>query len=147
MTASILDAIGNTPLIRLKRMAAGLKARVLVKAESLNPGGSVKDRVGMRLILEAEKIGLIREGGTIVEPTSGNTGMGLAIAAAIRGYRTIFTMPDKVSREKEDLLRAYGAEVVRTPTNVPPEDPRSYYRVAERIVSETPHSFSPNPHF
>src|SRR5436309_12693811 len=129
---SFLDAMGNTPLVRLTRATAGVKPTILAKLEMLNPGGSVKDRIGVRMIEAAEREGLLRPGGTIVEPTSGNTGHGLAIAAAIRGYRCIFVMPDKMSQEKVALLRAYGAEVVITPTAVAPESPESYYRVADR---------------
>ncbi len=117
---------------------------VLVKLECMNPGGSVKDRIGVRMMDYAERGGLIKHGATIVEPTSGNTGVGLAQVAAVRGYKSIFVMPDKMSKEKEMLLRAYGAEVVRTPTAVAPEDPRSYYRVSERIAKETANSFRPN---
>jgi cystathionine beta-synthase len=121
-----------------------LKPTVLAKVESLNPGGSVKDRIGIRMIEDAERRGLLKKGGTIVEPTSGNTGVGLAIAAALKGYRTIFVMPDKMSAEKIALLRAYGAEVVVTPTNVPPDSPESYYSVANRLTRETPGAFQPN---
>ncbi len=141
---TFLDAMGNTPLVRLHRITRGLRPTVLAKLEMLNPGGSVKDRIGMRMIDAAEREGLLRPGGTIVEPTSGNTGHGLAIAAAIRGYRCIFVMPDKMSQEKVALLRAYGAEVVITPTAVPPESPESYYRVADRLTEEIPGAFQPN---
>ncbi|MEA2434656.1 MAG: cystathionine beta-synthase [Actinomycetota bacterium] len=141
---SLLDAIGGTPLLRLNRVGAGLKCDLLGKLEMLNPGGSVKDRIGLRMIEAAEKEGLLKPGGTIVEPTSGNTGVGLAIAAAIKGYRCIFTMPDKMSQEKIHLLRAYGAEVVITPTAVAPESPESYYRVADRLTEEIPGAFQPN---
>ena len=141
---SILDTIGNTPLVRLNKMTRELKAQIFVKLESFNPGGSAKDRIGIEMINAAEKKGLIKKGGTIIEPTSGNTGVGLAIAAIIKGYKTIFTMPDKVSVEKEALLKAYGAKVIRTPTNVEPDDPRSYYKVAERLTREIPNSFNPN---
>src|SRR5438445_5188045 len=130
---SFLDAVGDTPLVRLSRVARGVRPTVLAKLEMLNPGGSVKDRIGIRMIEAAERSGTLKPGGTIVEPTSGNTGHGLAIAAAIRGYRCIFVMPDKMSAEKVALLRAYGAEVVITPTAVPPESPESYYRVADRL--------------
>jgi cystathionine beta-synthase len=135
---SILDVVGNTPLIRLRKLAKGVPAEVLVKVESMNPGGSVKDRIGLRMIRDAEREGKLRPGGTIVECTSGNTGMGLAIAAAVLGYRAVFTIPDKMSAEKINLLKAMGAEVVVTPTAVPPDSPESYYKVAERIVRETP---------
>jgi cystathionine beta-synthase len=141
---SILDATGNTPLVRLNSVTRGVKPTVLAKLEMLNPGGSVKDRIGLPMIEAAERAGLLRPGGTIVEPTSGNTGHGLAIAAALRGYRCIFVMPDKMSQEKISLLRAYGAEVVICPTAVPPESPESYYRVAERLASEIPGAFQPN---
>jgi cystathionine beta-synthase len=144
---SILDLIGNTPLVRLDRVARHVKPTLLAKLEYFNPGGSVKDRIGIRMIEDAESRGLLRPGGTIVEPTSGNTGVGLAIAAAIRGYRTIFVMPDKMSAEKIALLKAYGAEVVITPTAVPPESPESYYRVADRLARETPGGFQPNQYY
>ena len=135
---SLLDLVGRTPLLRLTRVGRGLECTLLGKLEMLNPGGSVKDRIALRMIEAAEREGLLRPGGTIVEPTSGNTGVGLAIAAAIRGYRCIFTMPDKMSREKISLLRAHGAEVVVTPTAVPPDSPESYYRVADRLTEEIP---------
>ncbi|MDQ3678627.1 MAG: cystathionine beta-synthase [Actinomycetota bacterium] len=141
---SILDAIGRTPLVRLSRLAAGLTPQVVAKVESLNPGGSIKDRVAVALIDAAERDGLLQPGATIVEPTSGNTGAGLAIAARLKGYRVVAVMPDKQSREKVDLLRAYGAEVVLTPTDVAPESPQSYYKVAERLASEIPGAFRPN---
>ncbi len=141
---SFLDAMGHTPLVRLRSVARGVKPAVLAKLEMLNPGGSVKDRIGIRMIEAAEREGLLRPGGTIVEPTSGNTGHGLAIAAAIRGYRCIFVMPDKMSQEKISLLRAYGAEVVVCPTAVPPDSPESYYRVADRLAAEIPGAFQPN---
>jgi cystathionine beta-synthase len=144
---SLLTLVGHTPLVRLGRIGKGLDCQLLGKLEMLNPGGSVKDRIGLRMIEAAEGEGLLRPGGTIVEPTSGNTGVGLAIAAAIRGYRCIFTMPDKMSREKISLLRAYGAEVVITPTAVPPESPESYYRVADRLTEEIPGAFQPNQYF
>jgi cystathionine beta-synthase len=141
---SFLDAVGRTPLVRLTRVTRGLRPTVLAKLEMLNPGGSVKDRIGLRMIEAAEREGRLRPGGTIVEPTSGNTGHGLAIAAAIRGYKCIFVMPDKMSQEKVALLRAYGAEVVICPTAVPPESPESYYRVADRLTEEIPGAFQPN---
>src|SRR5689334_23781785 len=128
---SILETIGHTPVVRLSRIAAGVTPEVVAKLESFNPGGSIKDRVAVALVEAAERDGRLRPGGTIVEPTSGNTGTGLAIAARLKGYRVIAVMPDKMSREKIDLLRAYGAEVVVAPTNVPPDSPQSYYRVAE----------------
>src|SRR5436309_2356155 len=144
---SFLDAMGNTPLVRLSRVTAGVKPTILAKLEMLNPGGSVKDRIGLRMIEAAERAGHLMPGGTIVEPTSGNTGHGLAIAAAIKGYKCIFVMPDKMSQEKVSLLRAYGAEVVITPTSVPPESPESYYRVADRLTEEIPGAFQPNQYF
>jgi cystathionine beta-synthase len=144
---NFLDAMGNTPLVRLTRVTRGLKPTILAKLEMLNPGGSVKDRIGLRMIEAGEKEGLLQPGGTIVEPTSGNTGHGLAIAAAIKGYRCIFVMPDKMSQEKVALLRAYGAEVVITPTAVAPESPESYYRVADRLTEEIPGAFQPNQYF
>jgi cystathionine beta-synthase len=144
---TFLDAMGDTPLVRLHRVASGVRPTVLAKLEMLNPGGSVKDRIGLRMIEAAERGGLLGAGGTIVEPTSGNTGHGLAIAAAIRGYRCIFVMPDKMSQEKVALLRAYGAEVVITPTAVAPESPESYYRVADRLTEEIPGAFQPNQYF
>src|SRR5437867_12339630 len=144
---SFLDAMGNTPLVRLSRVTRGVKPTILAKLEMLNPGGSVKDRIGIRMIEAAEREGRLKRGGTIVEPTSGNTGHGLAIAAAIRGYRCIFVMPDKMSQEKVALLRAYGAEVVITPTAVPPESPESYYRVADRLTEEIPGAFQPNQYY
>jgi cystathionine beta-synthase len=144
---SFLDAMGDTPLVRLRKVTAGLKPTILAKLEMLNPGGSVKDRIGLRMIEAAERAGTLRPGGTIVEPTSGNTGHGLAIAAAIRGYRCIFVMPDKMSAEKVALLRAYGAEVIITPTAVAPESPESYYRVADRLTEEIPGAFQPNQYF
>ncbi|MEK7861534.1 MAG: pyridoxal-phosphate dependent enzyme, partial [Chloroflexota bacterium] len=144
---SIIGLIGNTPVVRLSRITRGLRPTVLAKLEHLNPGGSVKDRIGLGMIEDAEKRGLLKPGGTIVEPTSGNTGVGLAMAAAIRGYRLICTMPDKMSQEKRDLLRAYGAEVVICPTAVPPESPDSYYKVADRLVREIPGAFQPNQYY
>src|SRR5437764_8530220 len=144
---SFLDAVGDTPLVRLSRVARGVRPTVLAKLEMLNPGGSVKDRIGIRMIEAAERSGALRPGGTIVEPTSGNTGHGLAIAAAIKGYRCIFVMPDKMSAEKVALLRAYGAEVVITPTAVARESPESYYSVADRLAREIPGPFQPNQYF
>jgi cystathionine beta-synthase len=143
---TILDLVGNTPLMRLKRLseAEHLSALLLAKNEIVNPGGSVKDRAAIAMIDAAERDGLLKPGGTIVEPTSGNTGSGLAIVAAQRGYRCIFVMSDKMSDEKVMLLRAYGAEVVVCPTAVPPEDPRSYYSTAERLMRETPNAFRPD---
>ena len=144
---TFLDAVGHTPLVRLQRVARGVKPTILAKLEMLNPGGSVKDRIGLRMIEAAERAGSLKPGGTIIEPTSGNTGHGLAIAAAIKGYRCIFVMPDKMSQEKVALLRAYGAEVVITPTAVAPESPESYYRVADRLTEEIPGAFQPNQYF
>jgi cystathionine beta-synthase len=141
---SALDAVGRTPLVRMRRVVDDAQCLVLAKVEYVNPGGSVKDRPAVAMILEAEARGILRRGSTIVEATSGNTGTGLAMAAAIRGYRCILVMPDKMSKEKIDLLRAYGAEVVVTPTNVPSDSPESYYGVATRLVSEIPGSFMPN---
>jgi cystathionine beta-synthase len=144
---SILDAIGHTPLVRLSRLGAGLATPIVAKVEALNPGGSIKDRVAVALIEAAERDGALKPGGTIVEPTSGNTGTGLAIAARLKGYRVIAVMPDKMSKEKIDLLRAYGAEVVVAPTAVAPESPESYYRVADRLTEEIPGAFQPNQYF
>jgi cystathionine beta-synthase len=144
---TFLDAVGRTPLVRLSRVTDGARPTILAKLEMLNPGGSVKDRIGLRMMEAAERAGRLKPGGTIVEPTSGNTGHGLAIAAAIRGYRCIFVMPDKMSQEKISLLRAYGAEVVITPTAVAPDSPESYYRVADRLTEEIPGAFQPNQYF
>jgi cystathionine beta-synthase len=144
---SLSDLVGNTPMLRLQRAGRGLRCDLVAKLEMLNPGGSVKDRIAWHMIEAAERAGMLRPGGTIVEPTSGNTGAGLAIAAATRGYRCIFTMPDKMSQEKISLLRAYGAEVVIAPTAVPPESPESYYRVADRLAEEIPGAFQPNQYF
>lgn len=141
---NLLELIGRTPLVQLNAVTRGVPATVLAKVEYFNPGHSVKDRIALKMIEEAERAGLLRPGGTIVEATSGNTGMGLALVAAIKGYRCIFTVPDKQSREKIDALRALGAEVIVTPTNVPPEDPRSYYSVAKRLAQEIPGAFYPN---
>ncbi|MBI3859985.1 MAG: cysteine synthase A [Thaumarchaeota archaeon] len=140
----VLELIGGTPLVRLNRVTRGLKANVYAKLEYSNPGGSVKDRIGLSMVLDAEARGLLRPGYTIIEPTSGNTGMGLALAAAVRGYKIIFTVPDKMSREKIDLLKAVGAKVRVTPTKVAPDDPRSHVELAKRIARETPRSFLPN---
>ena len=141
---NILEAVGNTPLIRLNRLAKKSKAEVYVKADYLNPGGSVKDRIGIAMIDEAERKGLLKPGGTIIEGTSGNTGMGLALVAVVRGYKVVFTITDKQSREKIDLLKAFGAEVIVCPTAVEPDDPRSYYSVAKKLAREIPNSFYPN---
>ncbi len=141
---NVLEVVGNTPLVRLNSMTEGLKSNVYAKVEFVNPGGSVKDRIAMHIIDEAERTGAITPGGTIIEATSGNTGAGLAMVAALRGYKTIFVLPDKQSEEKRAALRAWGAKVVVTPTNVEPDDPRSYYKTAERLVEETPNSFYAN---
>ena len=141
---SILDTIGHTPLVRLNALARDLPCTVLAKVEFFNPGGSVKDRIGLAMLEDAEAKGLIQPGGTIIEGTSGNTGAGLAIAAIAKGYRCIFTTTDKQSPEKADVLRALGAEVIVCPTNVAPDDPRSYYSVAARLATEIPNSFYPN---
>jgi len=149
---SILELIGNTPLVRLSRITRELGASdkqptILAKLELLNPGGSVKDRIGLPMIEAAERDGLLKPGGTIIEPTSGNTGHGLAIAAILKGYRCIFVMADKQSTEKQALLRAYGAEVVLCPTNVPPESPESYYSVAKRLARDIPGAFQPDQYW
>ncbi len=141
---SVLDTIGWTPLIRLTRVTRGIRTPVYGKAEMFNPGGSVKDRIGMPIIEAAEREGRLKPGGTIVEGTSGNTGVGLALAAALKGYKCIFTMPDKMSQEKVRLLKAYGAEVIITPTAVPPDHPDNYVMVAKRIASETPNAILAN---
>ncbi|MEO1653616.1 MAG: cystathionine beta-synthase [Bacteroidota bacterium] len=141
---SIIETIGNTPLIKLNKVTAGIKGTVLAKVEYFNPGNSVKDRIAIQMIEDAEAAGIIKPGGTIIEGTSGNTGMGLALAAIGKGYRCIFTMSDKQSQEKIDILRAVGAEVVVCPTNVAPDDPRSYYSVARKFNQEIPNSFYPN---
>ena len=138
---NVLAAIGRTPLVKLQKVTGPDDAAVLVKLEYLNPGGSIKDRMALHIIEKAERAGLLRRGSTIVENTSGNTGVGVALAAAVKGYRCIFTMPDKMSKEKQDTLKAFGAQVVVTPTNVPAESPESYYSVAKRIAAETPNSF------
>ncbi|MEL6133956.1 MAG: pyridoxal-phosphate dependent enzyme, partial [Bacteroidota bacterium] len=137
---NIIETVGGTPIIRLNNVASQIKGQVAVKVEYFNPGHSVKDRMAIRMVADAEKAGKIKPGGTIIESTSGNTGMGLALAAAVKGYRCIFTMADKQSQEKIDILRAVGAEVIVCPTNVEPEDPRSYYSVAGRLEKEIPNS-------
>ena len=143
--ATILDAIGGTPLVRINALTRGLvKATVLAKIETFNPGNSIKDRMAVKMIEDAERAGLLRPGGTIVEGTSGNTGMGLAIAAVVKGYRCVFTTTDKQSKEKIDALRAFGAEVIVCPTNVDPEDPRSYYAVSSRLEREIPDAWKAN---
>src|SRR5437867_11545060 len=141
---SVLELVGDTPIVRLDSLGRGVEPRILAKLEYLNPGGSVKDRIGLAMIEKAEREGKHRPGGTIVEPTSGDTGVGLAIAAAIKGYRCIFVMPDKMSQEKIALLRAYGAEVVICPTAVPPDSPESYYSVSDRLAEEIPGGFKPD---
>jgi cystathionine beta-synthase len=140
----ILGAIGHTPLIRLNRITRDVPATVYAKVETFNPGHSIKDRMALKMIEDAERNGLLKPGGTIIEGTSGNTGMGLAIAAIVKGYKCIFTTTDKQSREKVDALRAFGAEVIVCPTDVDPEDPRSYYSVSSRLVTETPNSWKAN---
>ena len=140
----MLDLVGRTPLVRLQRLSRGIEPTLLAKLEYMNPGGSVKDRIGLRMIEQAEHDGKLRPGGTIVEPTSGNTGVGLAIAAALRGYRCVFVMPDKIADEKRALLRAYGAEVVICPTAVEPESPESYYSVSDRLAEEIPGAYKPD---
>lgn len=142
--STILDAVGRTPIVKLQKVARHVQADIYVKCEYLNPAGSMKDRVAMNIVGDAERRGLLRPGGTIVEATSGNTGMGLAMVAAVRGYTCIFVMPDKMSQEKIASLRAFGAKVVICPTAVDPEDPRSYYSVSRRIVEETPGAFYAN---
>src|SRR5437762_10771450 len=147
---TILDLVGHTPLVRLTRVTRDLgpverQPLVLAKLEMLNPGGSVKDRIGLPMIEAAERAGLLKPGGTIIEPTSGNTGHGLAIAAALKGYRCIFVMADKQSTEKQALLRAYGAEGVLCPTNVPPDSPGSYYSLAARLARRLPGALQPAP--
>ena len=141
---NVIELIGNTPLVKLNSVVDGLKANLLAKVEYMNPGGSVKDRIGIKMVEDAEKRGLLKPGGTIVEPTSGNTGVGLAMAAAIKGYKCVFVMPDKMSDEKIRLLRAYGAEVVITPTNVEPDSPESYYSVSTRLAKEIPGAYKPD---
>ncbi len=141
---SILEVVGNTPIIRLNKISKDVSSTLLVKMESLNPGGSVKDRVGISMLEDAEKKGLLTPGATIIEPTSGNTGMGLAMCAAVKGYKMVFTMPDKMSEEKRNLLRAFGAEIVITPTAVPHDSPENYIQVAEKLNREIPNSFMPN---
>lgn len=144
---SILSTIGNTPLVRLSRLARNTPCPIYAKVEFFNPGGSVKDRIGVNIIEEAEQSGRLQPGGTVVEATSGNTGVGLAIVCALKGYKAVFVMPDKMSNEKIQLLRAYGAKVIITPTAVAPEDPRSYYNVAKQIVNETPNAILANQYY
>lgn len=142
--STVLDLIGNTPLVKLNRVTDGIKATVLVKLEYLNPGGSIKDRISLKMVERAEQSGELKAGGTIVEPTSGNTGVGLAMVGQLKGYNTIFVTPDKVGEEKRDVLRAYGAEVVVTPTAVAPESPESYYGVSDRLVREIEGAYKPD---
>lgn len=144
---NVIATLGDTPLVRFHSVTNGIRTPVAAKLEMLNPGGSVKDRIGIRMIEEAERKGWLKPGGTIVEPTSGNTGVGLAMAAAVRGYRCIFVMPDKVAPEKVALLRAYGAEVVLCPTSVERDSPESYYSVSDRLTREVPKAFQPNQYF
>ena len=141
---TVIDLVGNTPLVRLNSVTEGIRATVLAKVEYLNPGGSSKDRIATRIIDDAERQGLLRPGGTIVEPTSGNTGIGLALVAQQRGYRCVFVLPDKVGEDKRNVLTAYGAEIVVTPTAVAPESPESYYSVSDRLAREIPGAFKPN---
>src|SRR5215468_2057606 len=141
---TLLDLVGDSPIVRLDRLSPPGHARIIAKLEYLNPGGSVKDRIGLAMIEQAEREGKLKPGGTIVEPTSGNTGVGLAIAAAGKGYRCVFVMPDKMSQEKISMLRAYGAEVVITPTAVDHDSPESYYSVSSRLAEEIPGGFKPD---
>jgi cystathionine beta-synthase len=141
---SIIETIGNTPMIRLNKLNKGIKGEILVKVEYFNPGNSMKDRMAIKMVEDAEESGLLKPGGTIIEGTSGNTGMGLALTAIAKGYKCIFTMADKQSKEKIDILKAVGAEVIVCPTNVSPEDPRSYYSVARKLNNDIPNSFYPN---
>ncbi len=141
---NILGTIGNTPMVRINNLTKDLKATVYAKVETFNPGNSIKDRMALKMIEDAEKDGRLKPGGTIIEGTSGNTGMGLAIASIIKGYKCIFTTTDKQSKEKVDALRAFGADVIVCPTDVEPEDPRSYYSVSSRLVAEVPNSWKPN---
>ena len=141
---NILDAIGDTPMVRINSIARDLKGTVYAKIETTNPGNSIKDRMAVRMIEDAERSGALKPGGTIIEGTSGNTGMGLAIAAVVKGYKCIFTTTDKQSQEKIDALKAFGAEVIVCPTNVEPEDPRSYYSVSSRLAAEMPDAWKAN---
>ena len=141
---NILEAMGHTPLVRLNRLTKNLEPQIYVKADYLNPGGSVKDRIAKWMIDDAERRGVLKPGGTIIEGTSGNTGMGLALVAVTRGYKVVFTINDKQSREKVDALKAFGAEVIVCPTAVEPEDPRSYYSIAKKLAREIPNSYYPN---
>src|ERR1051326_1657070 len=147
MQETILQSVGKTPLVHLRRVAEGLLAPVYVKLEAMTPGGSIKDRVALAMVADAERRGWLRPGGTIIEATAGNTGVGLAMIAAVKGYRCIFVMPDKMSSEKIQLLKAYGAEVVITATAVPPDSPDSYNGVADRLAREIPGAWRPNHFF
>ena len=141
---SIIETIGDTPMVKLNKLVRGLPGTVLAKVEYFNPGNSTKDRMALKMIEDAEKAGLLKPGGTIIEGTSGNTGMGLALTAVAKGYKCIFTMADKQSQEKINILKAVGAEVIVCPTNVEPDDPRSYYSVARKLNKEIPNSIYPN---
>ena len=141
---NVLETIGNTPLVKLNKIVKDLPCTVLAKIETTNPGNSIKDRMALKMIEDAEKDGRLKPGGTIIEGTSGNTGMGLAIAAVIKGYKCIFTTTDKQSKEKVDALKAFGAEVIVCPTDVEPEDPRSYYSVSSKLIAEVPNSWKTN---
>src|SRR5262249_54524674 len=145
IAANVLEIIGDTPMVRINRITNGIvKGTVLAKVETFNPGNSIKDRMAVKMIEDAERAGLLKPGGTIIEGTSGNTGMGLAIAAVVKGYKWVFTTPEKQSKEKVDALKAFGAEVIVCPTNVDPEDPRSYYSVSSRLEREIPNSWKAN---
>jgi cystathionine beta-synthase len=144
LAENIIGVIGNTPLVRLQKIPSRPLPKIFAKLEFMNPGGSVKDRIAAYLVADAERRHLLKKGGTIIEPTSGNTGVGLAMLAAVRGYRAIFTMPDKVSEEKRALLRAYGAKIIVAPTDLPPSSPEHYVNVAKRLADETPNSYMPN---
>ena len=144
LAENVIGVIGNTPLVRLQKIPTRPSPRIYAKLEFMNPGGSVKDRIAAYLVKDAERKHILKKGGTIIEPTSGNTGVGLAMLAAVRGYKTVFTMPDKVSEEKRALLRAYGAKIVIAPTDLPPTSPEHYVNVAKRLAKETPNSFMPN---
>ena len=141
---TVLDLIGNTPMVRINRITKDIPATVVVKIETTNPGNSIKDRMALKMIEDAEASGKLKPGGTIIEGTSGNTGMGLAIAAVVKGYKCIFTTTDKQSKEKVDALKAFGAEVIVCPTDVDPEDPRSYYSVSSRLEREIPNAWKAN---
>jgi cystathionine beta-synthase len=144
LAENIIGVIGNTPLVRLQKIPTAPSPRIFAKLEFMNPGGSVKDRIATYLVADAERRHLLKKGGTIIEPTSGNTGIGLAMLAAVRGYKAIFTMPDKVSEEKRALLRAYGVKIIVAPTDLPPTSPGHYVNVAKKLAKETPNSFMPN---